>query len=200
MKIIHVSEGNTKLGKVPSISLPPILTCSKDAPCTKGECYMIPLLKLRPRVKKAYEANYESYLRNSEEYFTALNYWLYINNPRLFRFHVGGDIPDQQYLDNIINIASINKSIKFLVFTKKYYLEYPKRITSNLSIVFSTWSNYDIPSARFPLAFMDDGKEDRINNVIECFSNCENCGMCWNLKKLRKNVVFKKHGRGKYVD
>ena len=30
---IHVSDGNTKMGAIPSFSLPPVITCRADAPC-----------------------------------------------------------------------------------------------------------------------------------------------------------------------
>ena len=50
-----------------------------------------------------------------------------------------------------------------------------------------------LPKTTLPLAYMQDGTEKRVTNALECPGNCETCGMCWNLKSLNKNVVFKKH-------
>ena len=68
-----------------------------------------------------------------------------------------------------------------------------KNLPNNLTIVISVWPGLRIPNSKLPKAFMQDGTENRINNAIECPGNCENCGMCWNLSKLGKNVVFNKH-------
>ena len=35
---VTISQSNTKLGMIPTISLPPIITCRKNAPCAK-DCY-----------------------------------------------------------------------------------------------------------------------------------------------------------------
>jgi len=40
-KLVTIPDGNRKMGVVPSISLPPIVTCNKEAPCTKGGCYAL---------------------------------------------------------------------------------------------------------------------------------------------------------------
>lgn len=54
---LHISDGNSKMGKVPSVSLLPGCTCAPGAPCfTSGECYAL-ALKRYPTVWNAYSEN-----------------------------------------------------------------------------------------------------------------------------------------------
>jgi len=36
MKTISISKGNSKMGAIPSVSLPPIVTCKNCATCAKN--------------------------------------------------------------------------------------------------------------------------------------------------------------------
>ena len=192
-KIVTISEGNSKLGTLPSVSLPPIVTCNRAAGCTKGGCYALNGFFRMPSVKMAYKKNLESFTRNSDLYFNAIDNWLKIKRPVFFRWHVAGDIPNKTYLDGMIAIAKKHKKIKFLAFTKKYNLLKYTIKQKNLAIIISSWPGLKLPGYKLPIAFMQDGNENRVNNAIECPGNCETCGMCWNLKRLNKNVVFYKH-------
>lgn len=139
---IHISSGNIKLGKIPNISLPPILTCEKNIPCSKEGCYALKIYKLRPIVRNAWDENYKFYINNSNEYFKKIS--LYIKSkrktPERFRWHVSGDIIDNDYLDGIKEVCFENKETNFLIFTKKK-LDY-NLIPNNLTIRFSNWPNY----------------------------------------------------------
>jgi hypothetical protein len=192
-KHVTISEGNRKVGSVPSISLPPIVTCNPRAKCFK-DCYVLKSFRIWPDVRKAYQKNLQTYNTDPKTYFDAIDNWIKIRKPTLFRYHVSGDIPNRAYLTGMIKVALNNPDVKFLAFTKRYNLnKLFKNIPENLSIVISAWPGMRLPSTTLPIAFMDDGSEKRINNAIDCFGNCETCGMCWSLKKINKNVVFKKH-------
>lgn len=197
-KHITVSNGNIKLGYVPSISLPPIKSCRKNAPCSK-DCYALKSYRLYPSVRKAWNKNLDTYNKDNSFYFECLSSWLKIKQPKFFRFHISGDIPDIEYLERVVITAAGFENIKFLIFTKRYdivnkYLRYGQTIPGNLSIVFSAWPGLRLNNPyKFPVAYMQDGNEKRVNNAIECPGNCESCGMCWGLKNINKNVVFHKH-------
>ena len=47
---VSISRGNVKMGAIPSVSLPPIITCSKEAckHCGK-KCYALKIARLRPK-------------------------------------------------------------------------------------------------------------------------------------------------------
>lgn len=195
---VTITGGNRKLGKVANISLPPCLSCRKDAPCAKsGKCYALKAYRLYPSVRKAWGDNWKHYKRNKGTYWSHIYGYLVKHKPRHFRFHTAGDIPDKQYFTQIVRTARNFPNIKFLVFTKQYDIvqQFEGNITKNLSVVLSAWPGLALPeSPRFPIAFMQDGTETRTDGTeLECSGNCETCGMCWNLKDLGKNVVFQKH-------
>jgi hypothetical protein len=114
-----------------------------------------------------------------------------------FRWHVGGDIPDGHYLVMMIVIAERFPHFKFLAFTKQYKIIADCGIPfpDNLSIVLSAWPKYPLYNPKdLPVAWMQDNTEDRIPaGSIECTGVCDDCGMCWSLKDLKKDVVMLKH-------
>jgi hypothetical protein len=86
-----------------------------------------------------------------------------------------------------------NPSTIFLAFTKRYDLEYSE-IPENLTIIFSMWPGVPDTAPRgFPRAWMQDGTEDRVpDDALESPGICHNCGMCWQLAKIGRDVVFHK--------
>jgi len=51
--MVKISNGNTKLGRIPNISLPPIKACGKDVPC-KSDCYALKAYRQYPATRKAW--------------------------------------------------------------------------------------------------------------------------------------------------
>jgi len=208
LKMIHghvsIIKGNVKLGTIPYVSLPPITTCRCKAPCIR-QCYALKPYACKADAYNSRQKNLYSYRVNAVNYFNAIDRWLEIKKPDFFRWHSAGDIVDLAYFKGIISIAKKHPDIKFLCFTKKYEIvnQYRGIIPSNLSVVFSMWVGLDMPKNRhsLPYAFVDDGMYNfdyfivhcGIDKAIECSGNCTNCAMCWNLKKIGFNVVFKLH-------
>ncbi len=197
--MIHISKDNKKMGSsVWSISLPPITTCAPKIPCASS-CYANRMYRRLKLLRAAWDDNLRELRSGRKQYFESIRLKLRDSQyarPRLFRWHVGGDIPDAYYWDEMRKIALIFEDVKFLVFTKKYRIVGNDNcvIPDNLSVVLSAWPGLKIVNPlKFPLAFMQDGSEDRISNAVECYGSCETCGMCWNLQSLGKNVVFYKH-------
>ena len=195
---IAIAKGNTKMGdNMPSISLPPGTTCSEIAckTCLKS-CYIMKAWRMYKATRAAYKRNLKIWKTAPEEYMQQVREYLKKKKPRFFRWHVGGDIPDQYYLDWMLSIAANFHKTKFLVFTKKYELDYSKsRFVKNLAVVFSAWPGVSIDRMKgVPIAWMQDGTETRVpEGALECHGGCSTCGMCWNLPKLGKDVFFNKH-------
>jgi hypothetical protein len=187
---VHISRGNDKLGAIPNISLSPGRSCG-DVPCKK-DCYAMKFYGMYPTVKRAWSENYRIATSNRPRFFGTLDDFLRKYTPKFFRFHVAGDFIDQNYLEWCEITASRHPETRFLAFTKKYGLDYSKR-PANMEIVFSAWPGLALPRKKMPVAFMQDGTETRVKNALDCPGNCESCGMCFNLSKLGKNVVFNKH-------
>lgn len=189
-----ISEGNSKLGKIPNISLVPCKDCPADAPCRK-ECYAMKAYKMYPLVRKAWGINSDQIREDREQYFNDVAAYLRKKKPAFFRWHVAGDIPDMGYLQSMVTIALAFPETKFLAFTKGHdLLKNLPHGAANLTLVASMWPNWGKKPKGYPAAWMQDGTEKRVpKDALICPGACDGCGMCWNLKNLKKDVVFNKH-------
>lgn len=138
---VKISNGNAKLGNIPSVSLPAGLTCREDCDCQK-KCYAKRLERLRPVVRKAYQHNFKLLKQSPNIYWREVEASIMMS--RFFRFHVSGDIPDSEYFKHMIKISNRNQHCEILCFTKKFelindYLDSGGVIPKNLHIVFSGW-------------------------------------------------------------
>lgn len=198
----HISLSNSKLGSIPSINLPPIVTCRPDAPC-KSTCYACNGRFRFKNVKQTLESNLEEWKSDPGKYMQSV-----INacaNVRFFRWHSAGDIPDESYLAMMCRVAFSQPEVHFLCFTKKhemvnlYVSRYGK--PKNLNIIFSAWGDF-VPENphNFPMAYvlLKSGEgEDRIPaRAVPCSGSCNECIKdemnCWKLNP-GMCVVFKEH-------
>ena len=99
---VKISPGNTKMGAVPSVSLPAYSTCRHDCECCK-KCYARKLERIRRSVREAYQSNYKLLREQPEIYWREVEASVMMT--RFFRFHVSGDIVDEDYLRKMIEIA-----------------------------------------------------------------------------------------------
>ena len=67
MGTVKISQGNSKLGAIPSVSLPSIKTCRACA--CRDKCYAQKLERLRPAVRNAYQHNLEVLINEPETYW-----------------------------------------------------------------------------------------------------------------------------------
>lgn len=202
---IHVciSKGNTKMGTIPSVSLPAVLTCKKGCACCKY-CYALKIERLRKTVRESYQRNLKILREDSDKYWREVNEAVKMN--RFFRFHVSGDIPDTLYFSHMILTAYENPHCEILCFTKQYEivndmvkLLADNKLPENLHIIFSADSNLKMDNPyQFPEAHIrfKDGSCTAKKGAIECYGNCTECCVagcgCWKLKK-GEQVVFNQH-------
>lgn len=210
---IHLSMGNTKMGPVPSFSLPPIETCNNCMGCSKKGCYA-KMLYARKSVKVAWSDNLSAAKNNPENLATRVNGWLAMYQPKAFRLHVGGDFFNGEYFRLWCSIAKSNPKVKFFAFTKQYDVlrENMKSIPKNLSIILSAWlpstHNWYPPEdlmKKFPVAWV--AKDYRGCHTIEsvreviggrgplskCEGQCAECGKCFARKRKDGDVIFWYH-------
>ena len=198
---VKISKGNSKMGAIPSVSLPAGTTCRKDCACYK-KCYARKLERLRPTVRNAYQHNYDLLKSDPNTYWREVEASVMMS--RFFRFHVSGDIPDKPYLLRMIEVAERNPHCEILCFTKKYRLvnEWLKSggvVPKNLHLIFSAWQGmrmenpYSLPEAHVKYR---DGSTTAHENAVPCGGNCTECAMtdggCWTLKRGQE-VVFNEH-------
>lgn len=197
---ISISPGNTKMGAIPSVSLPPVITCPAGCPCSK-KCYAAKLARIYPSVKNAYT-------RNLEILKTApADYWEQVKTAAtptgFFRFHVSGDIPNPEYFAQMVKLAHDVPETRFLCFTKKYsiindFLNEGGTIPENLHLIFSEWGdgwNVDNPHSLPTSAVIFKGQTPRDDWKV-CPGNCAECAArgvgCWELKR-GETIAFYEH-------
>ena len=131
------------MGVIPSVSLLPVITCRKNAPCIK-DCYARRMTRYTI-VKSAYTRNTELYKNDPDSYFMQLKTALFVN--RFFRLHVSGDFPSADYFARCVEAVASVPGCTVLAFTKQYEIvnEYVKnggKIPTNFKIIYSTWGSW----------------------------------------------------------
>jgi len=181
------------MGSIPNISLSPEITCGAEMPCFNDGCYARAIVN-RNRIPALQWAENAVLAREDPDlFFEYVRSYLQMLKSTHFRWHVGGDIPSQKYLNGIRTIAREFPKIRFLCFTKKHSLDF-RRLPTNLSIVLSMWPGWGNPRKKMPRAWVQDGTETRIpDTAMHCSGNCQDCKICWYLKTLDHDVWFYKH-------
>lgn len=201
--IVTMATGNAKLGsQICGLSMPPVTTCRKDAPCTKG-CYACKGHQTFPSVLGTYMKNLRIYNENPTVFFEQIENYLKYSGYRYMRFFDSGDMPDANFFVGMIKLAKHLPNVRFMAFTKKYeiinnYVANGGAIPINLTIIFSAWNKnwkFDNPY-NFPVAYVDF-KNSNFNpefpaEVQECVGHCSICYKCWHLQEC-ESVVFHQH-------
>lgn len=200
MGTVKISKGNSKLGAIPSVSLPSIKTCRQCA--CREKCYAQKLERIRSSVRSAYQHNLEVLINEPTTYWREVEASVMMS--RFFRFHVSGDIPNAAYLENMAAVAGRNAHCEILCFTKRYemvneFIQKNGELPGNLHMIFSGWVGLDMDNPfSLPEAHVRyrDGSTTAREDAIECGGNCTECalteGGCWSLQKGQQ-VIFNEH-------
>ena len=202
--LVSISQGNTKMGKVASVSLLPVLTCPARCHGTCGDkCYAKKLAILRPTVARAYARNTAVARLAPAAFFAAVRSAM--AKAEYFRFHVSGDIPSVRYLHEVINACKSAPRCQVLMFTKRFelvndYLRF-ESLPENLHCLFSGWTNlfpaeYGYNPHHLPETTVYAKDEDIRPEWTLCGGNCLDCaihdGGCW-AAKPGETIAFKIH-------
>lgn len=213
---LHISPGNNKVGRCPNVSLPPLVTCADGCATTCYKpCYARRNAARFPRAAAAWAANLELWRTAPDVYRAELCHYIERHRPAMFRYHIGGDIPDVSYLDMMRHVACLFTSTKFMAFTKRYdwLLSFDPHHNGatppNLRLIASAWPGLPIPLTRLeyagvPVAWVAP-KHKRLmsaaaehgyrvpRSAVPCPGRCDRCGhLCWHLRP-DQHVVFGEH-------
>jgi hypothetical protein len=203
---MKISEGNSKLGKIPNVNLPPGPengACRKGVPCSKV-CYAKKAWRCYPNVRNLWTGNLDAWIDNPTQFESEVNGYLAYNKPERFRWHSSGDIPSQYYLEMIKRIAIQNPETKFMTYTKHYEYDFTGiEDIDNLVIIISRWPGYkmpdnlkDMPQAHFiskcGLVCSMTEEERKDDRSIPCPGSCKDCSVCWDLDN-NESVIFTEH-------
>ena len=196
---VSISPGNRKMGYIPSVSLPPVVTCAADCKCAK-KCYAAKMCRIYPSVREAYNRNLEILQSNDTEYWWQVQQA--VRMAKYFRFHVSGDIVDSHYFNWMVTVAEMNGGTEILAFTKQYdivnaYLDIVGYLPKNLHIIFSEWPGMPMDNRHnLPVAQVVFKGETPADEWKICGGNCSECACrgvgCWELKN-GEHIAFYEH-------
>jgi ferredoxin len=194
LALINVSKGNSKLGKVHNISVLPVVDCTNCRDCASS-CYARKFVRLYPAAKRAWTANSGARREDPDRYFEEIREHLRKKAPKLWRWHVSGDVTIQAHADQIVSIAREFPGTRFMIYTKNLEVRWG-RIPENLAVRWSQWKDVPVPRyyRKFPkfhtaLAGIYKGSLGLIGpkgkTAIQCpheynkTVSCEECLLCW---------------------
>lgn len=198
-KKISISNGNSKMGAIPSVSLPACVTCNPSAPCFK-KCYAAKLERIYSSVKNAYARNLDILSDDPAAYWQQVKAAAVVT--RFFRYHVSGDIPNAAYFAEMVKTAEEIPTTKFLAFTKQYqtvndFINSGGVIPENLKIIFSSWgawkceNPHNLPTSDVIFKGCEPSEDWKI-----CGGNCTECACrgvgCWEVKN-GETIAFYEH-------
>lgn len=198
---LRVSDRNDKMGLIPSVSILPFMTCPAICRGTCGKsCYAAKLANLRPSVLSSWAHNTALVTLRPEVYWQQVREVLALS--RFFRFHVGGDIINRAYLEQVISAAKDFPHCEILIFTKRYdlvnsWIDENGDLPENLHLHLSGWDGKRPPNPHhLPETNVYGRKEEPDPSWLLCGSHCETCACrglgCWQSKK-GDVIAFEKH-------
>lgn len=190
---VSISPGNSKLGGVPSVSLPPGISCPAGVSCLKS-CYARKHCYERFRtVRQAWDNNWNILQADKSEYFNQICQFLKRKKPTFFRWHVGGDITNQEYFDMMLLTAVITPYTKHLAYTANGEIVLWNRMPENFTLRRSVWGEWvELPNDSSLVALVVDRGLGSQTPWHVCPGSCTDCGhRCWSGNV--PTVVFEKH-------
>ena len=196
--LVSISPGNIKLGAIPSVSLPACITCNPSAPCFL-DCYAARIERRYKQSRAAYQRNLDILKADPGAYWLQVKAAAMVN--RFFRYHVSGDIPNADYLVNMIKVAKELPQTNFLAFTKQYYIVNQfindgGSIPKNLKIIFSNWGAWKCDNPHnLPLCEIIFNDTEINPDWKICGGNCTDCACrgigCWEIKTGETIAIYK---------
>lgn len=185
---VRISDRNSKMGAIASVSLLPFLTCPDACKGTCGaKCYAAKLANMRPSLLNAYAINTAIALHRPESYWAQVD--AACKGVRFFRFHVSGDIINAEYFSHMVQVAENNPHCEILAFTKRYdavnaWISENGQLPANLHVLFSGWTNLEpVNPHRLPETNVIPRGETAAEGWKMCGGNCFDCAIsgagCW---------------------
>ena len=198
---VCISFKNGKMGMVASVSLPAFLTCPDICKTTcASDCYAAKIANLYATVRESYARNFSILKYDSARYWDTINATAKI--VRFFRWHVSGDIVNDEYFGNMVRIARENPSTVFLTFTKRFsivnhWIDENGNLPENLHVMFSAWEGLEPENPHgIPVTNVYEKNENLPDGWTPCNGKCENCfrnGVGCIGAKTGDIIGFKKH-------
>jgi len=110
-KPVQVSSWNTKMGVVPSFSLPVLKTCPGKTDFCSRLCYGLSGRFALQRMREIYQSNLEA--SKQADFVEGIVREILKTKAEVFRLHVVGDFYSVEYVEKWIEIANRLPDVKF---------------------------------------------------------------------------------------
>lgn len=206
-KYVTISMANTKLGKIPSFSLPSITTCPGATSWCVKACYAQRLERQYKNVNKSYEMNLDTAL-NNKDFVLIMNTEIskLVNKGiTTFRWHVSGDWVSCKYIYDWVNIVKSNPTMTFYGYTRSWcvpnllpHLENLKKLSNVVLFASTDVTTTETVPLGWREAFAGDVMPNNKPKMITCLEqagkldSCDKCKLCFN-NKSTVNIYFKTH-------
>ena len=193
-----IGKANSKLGRIPTFSLPSRLTCPGASAWCIEHCYARRFERLRPFCRTGYSHNLV--LTWDTERFVSTMLKAISPDLSCFRIHVCGDIYDREYSKSWECICLQRPGVQFCAYTRSWAqpelrpaLEELKQLP-NIQLIGSTDPTMPTPPENWRVAFIED---DARASGLRCSEqngrsdSCLECRYCFT--GGAGSVVFRVH-------
>ena len=199
---ITISPGNTKLGRVHNISLPPGETCPGQTGRCAAVCYASKYMKVFTSAARAYEQNLAAVILE-DGWDVPILRKLSKSQPRFFRIHVAGDFFSPSYIQRWAIIARMFPKTQFLAYTRSWRVPRLRRELESLRQLpnFQLFASCDAEAHNAPKAwrkahmgqpaYQTEGKTILCPGYGPAEPQCDACGLCF--RPVPINVYFPIH-------
>ena len=180
---VSISNGNMKVGNVPNVSIPSDKTCPHCKDCQLA-CYDKKACLQYPNVMNARAKNYSIMKRSIKQYFAQVKEGIKKSKEDFFRFHVGGDIINEEYLDGMVKVTHETQKHHW-TYTKSqdivngYIQKYGgnwKKIAPYLVVMYSKWGYVPIDNPyNMPIFWTIVKGQEKPKDMYHCPGNCLTC-------------------------
>ena len=182
-KPAQVSKWNTKLGVLPSFSLPVLETCPGKTEFCSRLCYGLNGRFARQRMREIYQNNLQA--SKQAAFVDRMVSEILKTEARVFRLHVVGDFYSVKYVEKWIEIANRLPGVKFFGSTRSWRVPRLRdaverfRDLPNVYLRASIdFSHLDRPPCSWGV-WSIEGEGDPCPHDYGLVENCISCMKCW---------------------
>ena len=185
-KLMHVSAWNTKMGVLPSFSLPVLRTCPGKTEFCSRLCYGLRGRFSHQKMRELYQNNLE--LSQQADFVGRIVREISKTGARAFRLHVVGDFYSVKYVEKWIEIANRLPDVKFFGSTRSWRVPWLRDTVERLRDLPNVYlrasidpSHLDRPPSSWGV-WSIEGEGEPCLHDYGLAKSCITCKKCWQTK------------------
>ena len=182
----QVSRWNTKMGTVPSFSLPVLKTCPGKTEFCSRLCYGLNGRFAQPQMKKILQSNLVA--TNQAHFVQRIVHEIQKTRTEVFRLHVVGDFYSVEYVERWIEIADRLPGVKFFGSTRSWRVPGLRDAVTRFRDLPNVYlrasidpTHLDKPPSSWGV-WSIEGEGDPCPHDFALGEHCLTCKKCWQTK------------------